>query len=53
MAFAKPALSEAEGLKAIGARTIDALWKAIGDICAPYSENECWNFFQHAGYASD
>jgi hypothetical protein len=38
MAFAKPALSEAEGLKAhlrrIGARTIDALWKAIGDICA-------------------
>jgi transposase len=57
MAFAKPALSEAEGLKAhprrIGARTIDALWKAIGDICALYSENECWNLFQHAGYASD
>jgi transposase len=57
MAFAKPALSEAEGLKAhlrrIGARTIDALWKAIGDICALYSEQECWNFFQHAGCASD
>jgi hypothetical protein len=33
--------------------TIDALWKAIGDICALYSEQECWNFFQHAGHASD
>ena len=42
MAFSKPALSETEGLKAhlrrIGARTIDALWRAIGDICALYSE---------------
>ena len=37
----------------IGARTIDALWKAIGDITALYSEKECWNFFKHAGYASD
>lgn len=37
MAFAKPALSEAEGLKALlrrrAVRTIDALWRAIGDIC--------------------
>jgi transposase len=57
MAFAKPALSEAEGLKAhlrrIGARTIDALWKAIGDICALYSEQECFNFIKVAGYACD
>lgn len=49
MAFAKLKAH----LRRIGARTIGALWKAIGDICALYSENECWNFFQHAGYASD
>ena len=40
-------------LRRIGARTIDALWKAIGDICALYSEQECWNYFKDAGYASD
>ena len=49
MAFAKLKAH----LRRIGARTIDALWKALGDICALYSEQECWNFFQHSGYASD
>jgi transposase len=28
-------------LRRIGARTIDALWKVIGDIRALYSEQEC------------
>jgi hypothetical protein len=27
----------------IGARTIDALWRAIGGICALYAEEECWS----------
>ena len=49
MAFAKLKAH----LRRIGARTIDALWKTIGDICALYSDHECWNFLQHAGYASD
>jgi transposase len=49
MAFAK---LEAH-LRRIGARTVDALWKAIGNICAICSEEECWNFFRHAGYASN
>jgi transposase len=49
MAFAKLKAH----LRRIGARTFDALWKAIGDICALYSEQECWNFFQHSGYAPD
>jgi hypothetical protein len=49
MAFAKLKAH----LRRIGARTIDALWKAIGDICTLYSEKECRNFFQHSGYASD
>ena len=38
MAFAKLKAH----LRRIGARTIDALWRAIGDICALYSEQECW-----------
>jgi hypothetical protein len=38
-------------LRRIGARTIDALWSAIGDICALCSEHECWNYLKDAGYA--
>jgi hypothetical protein len=32
-------------------RTIDALWRAIGDICALYSEQECRNYLKDPGYA--
>ncbi len=49
MAFAKLKAH----LRRIGARTIDALWKAIGDICDLYSPQECWNYLKAAGYASD
>ena len=49
MAFAKLKAH----LRRIGARTIDALCKAIGDISALYSEHECRNFLKEAGYASD
>ena len=49
MAFAKLKAH----LRRIGARTIDALWRAIGNICTLYSEQECWNFLKDAGYASD
>ena len=49
MAFAKLKAH----LRRIGARTIDALWRAIGDICALYSEQECWNYLKDAGYAPD
>jgi len=49
MAFAKLKAH----LRRIGARTIDALWKAIGDICALYSEQECRNYLKQAGYAPD
>ena len=31
-------------------RTIDALWKAIGDICDLYTPTECWNYFKAAKY---
>jgi len=43
----------AVGIRRIGARTIDALWRAIGNICSLYSDHECWNYLRDAGYASD
>ena len=39
-------------LRRIGARTFDQLIKAVGEICNMFSPQECWNYFQHAGYAS-
>ena len=49
MAFAKLKAH----LRRIKARTIDALWRAVGDICNLYTADECWNYFKQAGYASD
>ena len=40
-------------LRAAGARTFDALWRAIGGICDLFSPQECWNYFAAAKYASD
>ncbi len=37
-------------LRAKAVRTIDQLWKAVGDICSLYSEQECQNYFKAAGY---
>jgi transposase len=49
MAFAKLKAH----LRRIGARTLDALWRAVGDICDLYSPEECWNYLKAAGYASN
>jgi transposase len=49
MAFAKLKAH----LRRIKARTIDALWKAVGSICDLYSADECWNYLKHAGYVAD
>jgi transposase len=49
MAFAKLKAH----LRRIGARTIDALWKAVGSICDLYTPQECWNYLKAAGYAHD
>jgi transposase len=46
MAFAKLKAH----LRARAIRTIDALWKAIGDICELFTPDECRNYFQAAGY---
>ncbi len=49
MAFAKLKAH----LRKAAARTFDALWKAIGNICDLFDRQECWNYFKEAGYASD
>lgn len=40
-------------LRKASARTFDALFDAIGDICSLYEPTECLNYFKAAGYASD
>lgn len=37
-------------LRKLKARTIDQLWKTIGNICDLYSPTECWNYLKAAGY---
>lgn len=49
MAFAKLKAH----LRRIGARTLDALWRAVGEICGLFDPDQCWNFFKAAGYVSD
>jgi transposase len=49
MAFAKLKAH----LRKAKARTIDALWQAVGSICDLYSPQECWNYLKEAGYVAD
>ena len=46
MAFAKLKAR----LRARAIRTINALWRAIGEICDLFSPEECQNYFAAAGY---
>ena len=39
-------------LRKAEARTFDALWRTLGDICNLFEPHECWNFLKAAGYAS-
>jgi transposase len=39
-------------LRKAEARTCDALWRALGDICGLFEPQECWNYLTAAGYAS-
>jgi transposase len=39
-------------LRGVGARTFDQLMQALGEICDLFTTDECWNYFQHAGYVS-
>jgi hypothetical protein len=47
----KPAFAKLKALlRAKAIRTIDALWRAIGQICDLFSPQECQNYFAAAGY---
>jgi len=32
------------------ARVCDELWQAVGRVCDPFSDEECYNFSRAAGY---
>ena len=49
MAFSK-LKAHLQGLKA---RTLDDLWRVVGDICDLVDPIECSNYFRAAGYAHD
>ena len=40
-------------LRKAAARTVDALWRVVSDICDLFEPQECWNYLKAAGYASD
>lgn len=40
-------------LRKAKARTYDALWQAVGDICALFDPEECRNYLRDAGYVAD
>ena len=40
-------------LRKAKARTYDALWQAVGDICGLFEPGECWNYLKNTGYVAD
>ncbi|WP_195706781.1 transposase [Brucella sp. 10RB9213] len=36
-------------LRKAAARTIDALWRAVGNICDMFTPDDCWNYLKVAG----
>jgi transposase len=40
-------------LRKAKARTYDALWRAVGDICGLFEPEECRNYLKDAGYVAD
>ena len=40
-------------IRKAAARTYDELWKAVGDVCNLFTDEECFNFFSAAGYRTD
>jgi hypothetical protein len=38
-------------LRSAAARTVDALWQAIGQLLEQFSADECANYLRHCGYA--
>ena len=40
-------------IRKAAARTYDELWAAVGNVCDLFTEEECFNYFQAAGYRTD
>ena len=40
-------------IRKAAARTYDALWRAVGDVCDLFTDEECCNYFRKAGYEED
>ena len=40
-------------LRKAKARTYDALWRDVGEICTLFHSQECWNYLKDAGYVAD
>ncbi|MEQ8693805.1 MAG: IS630 family transposase [Gammaproteobacteria bacterium] len=40
-------------LRKAKARTYDALWRALGDVCALFDPQECWNYLKDTGYVAN
>ncbi len=40
-------------LRKAKARTYEALWRAVGDICSLFDPNECRNYLKNAGYVAN
>ena len=49
MAFAKLKAH----LRRTGARALDTLWRAIGEICDLSTPEECWKYLREAGCVSE
>jgi hypothetical protein len=45
-------LSSHKSAKA-AARTYEDLWRAVGDVCGLFTEQECLNFFNADGYETN
>lgn len=39
-------------LRKATARTLDDLWRAVGNICDLFTPDECWNYLKAAGYVA-
>lgn len=40
-------------IRKAAARTYDELWKAVGNVCNLFTDEECYNFFVAAGYETN
>ena len=40
-------------IRKVAARTYDDLWRALGSVCSLFTPDECYNFFNAAGYKTD